>query len=189
VAIFRLVRKCGIINMDYLVYIIGIIVTLVIGFLALGLIKRKITYDREILVDKPVEEAGHVAQDEERMSEWLEGFKKIEHVSGTPKTVGNVSNVYFTVNGKEMVVKRTITAIKLFESMESLSETDFMNMEYTVKMTAIGNKTKISSSTTVKGNGIFAKSLLVFMGSSLKKQEEKNLIKLKNTIENTRKYF
>ncbi len=176
--------------MNYLGYIIGMIVTLVIGFLALGLIKRKIAYDCEIMVDKPIEEAGYVAQDEERMSEWLEGFKKIEHVSGTPKTVGNVSNVYFAINGKEMIVKRTITGIKLFESMESLSETAFMNMEYTVKMTAIGNKTKISSSTTVKGNGIFARSMIVFMGGSLKKQEETNLVKLKNTIEaNTKKYF
>jgi hypothetical protein len=142
------------------------------------------------MVDKPIQESGYVAQDEERMSEWLEGFKKIEHVSGTPKTVGNVSNVYFTFNGKEMVVKRTITAIKLFESVESLSETDFMNMEYGVKMTAIGEKTKISSTTTVKGNGMFAKSLVAFMGGSLKKQEETNLAKLKNTIEaNTKKYF
>jgi hypothetical protein len=142
------------------------------------------------MVDKPIAESGSVAQDEERMGEWLEGFKKIEHIRGTPKTVGNVSNVYFTYNGKEMVVKRTITAIKLFESMESLSETDFMNMEYRVQMTAIGEKTKISSSTTVKGNGMFARSLMVFMGGSLKKQEETNLVKLKNTIEaNTKKYF
>jgi hypothetical protein len=142
------------------------------------------------MVDKPIEESGYVAQDEERMSEWLEGFKKIEHVSGTPKTIGNVSNVYFVINGKEMVVKRTITAIKLFESVVSLSETDFMNMEYSVKMTAIGEKTKISSSTTVKGNGVFAKSLVAFMGGSLKKQEEMNLAKLKNAIEaNTKKYF
>jgi hypothetical protein len=101
-----------------------------------------------------------------------------------------VSNVYFTIDGKEMVVKRTITAIKLFESVESTAETDFMNMEYSVKMTAIGEKTKISSSTTVKGNGMFAKALMVFMGGSLKKQEETNLTKLKNTIEaNTKKYF
>ncbi|WP_326993284.1 hypothetical protein [Chitinophaga sp. 212800010-3] len=57
-------------------------------------------------------------------------------------------------------------------------------------MTAIGDKTKISSSTTVRGNGILAKSLMVFMSGSLKKQEETNLIKLKNTIEaNTKKYF
>jgi hypothetical protein len=173
-----------------LYYTLGIISILIILFLIIGLIKPSTSYNCEIMVDKPIEESGYVAQDEERMSEWLEGFKKIEHVSGTPKTVGNVSNVYFTINGKEMVVKRTITAIKLFESVESLSETDFMNMEYRVKMTAIGEKTKISSSTTVKGNGMFAKSLMVFMGGSLKKQEETNLAKLKNTIEaNTKKYF
>jgi hypothetical protein len=176
--------------MVYLYYALGIIGLLIIFFLLIGLVKPGISYNCEIIVDKPIEESGYVAQDEERMSEWLEGFKKIEHVSGTPKTVGNVSNVYFTVNGKEMVVKRTITAIKLFESMESLSETDFMTMKYSVSMTAIGKKTKISSSTTVKGNGIFAKSLMVFMRGSLKKQEETNLAKLKNTIEaNTKKYF
>jgi len=176
--------------MVYLYYTLGIISILIILFLIIGLIKPSTSYNCEIMVDKPIEESGYVAQDEERMSEWLEGFKKIEHVSGTPKTVGNVSNVYFTINGKEMVVKRTITAIKLFESVESVSETDFMNMEYSVKMTAIGEKTKISSSTTVKGNGMFAKSMMVFMGRSLKNQEETNLAKLKNTIEaNTKKYF
>jgi len=175
--------------MQYLYYTLGIIALLVIIFLLIGFIKPSISYNCEILVDKPIEVAGNVAQDEERMSEWLEGFKKIEHVSGAPKTVGNVSNVYFTNNGKEMAIKRTITAIKSFESMESLSETDFMNMEYSVKMTAIGDKTKISSNTTVKGNGMFAKSLMVFMSGSLKKQEEKNLLKLKHTIEtNTKKY-
>lgn len=175
--------------MEYL-YVLGIISTLVIVFLLIGLIKPGLSYHCEIMVDKPIEESGYVAQDEERMSEWLEGFIKIEHVSGKPKTVGNVSNVYFEINGKKMVVKRTITAIKPFESMESLSETDFMNMKYSVNMTAIGGKTKISSSTTVKGNGLFAKSLMVFMGASLKKSEETNLARLKNTIEaNTKNYF
>jgi hypothetical protein len=175
--------------MDYLIYSLVVIAILVIGFFALGLIKQKVTYECEIMVDKPIEESGYVAQDEERMSEWLEGFKKIEHVSGRPKTVGNVSNVYFTHNGKEMVVKRTITAIKLFESVESLNETDFMNMEYSVKMTAIGKRTKISSVTSVIGNGIFAKSLMVFMQGSLKKQEKTNLANLKKTIEaNTKNY-
>src|SRR5690606_17484645 len=95
----------------------------------------------------------------------------------------------FTNNGKQMVVKRTITAIKSFEYMKSVSENDFMTMEYYVEMTAIGEKTKISSNTTVKGNGIFAKSLMVFMGGSLKKQEETNLVKLKNTIEANRKKY
>lgn len=175
--------------MQYLYYTLGIIALLIIIFLLIGFIKPHISYNCEIIVNKPIEECGYVAQDEERMSEWLDGFVKIEHVSGTPKTVGNVSNVYFTNNGKEMVVKRTITAIKSFEYMKSVSENDFMTMEYYVEMTAIGEKTKISSNTTVKGNGIFAKSLMVFMGGSLKKQEKTNLVKLKNTIEANRKKY
>jgi hypothetical protein len=176
--------------MVYLYYTLAVLGILIILFLVIGLIKPSTSYDCEIIVDKPIQESGYVAQDEERMSEWLEGFKKIEHVGGTPKTVGNVSNIFFTINGKEMVVKRTITAIKLFESVESLAESDFMDMAYSVKMTAIGERTKISSSTTVKGNGMFAKSLMVFMTGSLKRQEEMNLAKLKNTIEaNTKKYF
>lgn len=176
--------------MEYLYYALGIIAILIIFFILIGLIKPSTSYNCEIMIDKPVQESGYVAQDEERMSEWLDGFIKIEHVSGIPKTVGNVSNVHFTHKGKEMVVKRTITAIKLFESMKSLSETEFMNMEYNVNMTAIGEKTKITSSTTVKGNGIINKSLIVLMGSSLKKQEKTNLANLKNTIEaNTKKYF
>ena len=176
--------------MIYLYYTVGILVILTIIFLFIGFVKPSISYNCEIMVNKPIEECGYVAQDEERMSEWLEGFTKIEHISGTPKTVGNVSNVYFITNGKEMVVKRTITAIKLFESVESLNETDFMNMEYNVRMTAIGEKTKISSNTTVKGNGIFSKSLMVFMSGTLKKQENTNLANLKNTIElNTKKYL
>jgi len=176
--------------MQYLYYTLGIIAVLVIIFLLVGFFKPNVSYNCEITVDKPIEEAGYVAQDEARMAEWLEGFVKIEHISGTPKTVGNVSNVFFVNNGKEMVVKRTITAIKLFEEMKSISENDFMTMEYTVKMNSIGKKTKISSSTTVKGKGLFAKSLMVFMAGTLKKQEETNMVKLKNTIEaNKKDYF
>jgi hypothetical protein len=175
--------------MKYLIYLLIIVVILTILFLLFGIVKPKITYKCEVVVNKPVWEASNIAQDESRMGEWLDGFIKIEHISGTPKTAGNISNVYFKMNGQDIKVKRTITAVKLFESMESFSETDFMNMEYSVKMIDQGEKTKISSITTVKGNGIFSRSLMAFMGNSLKKQEEKNLSNLKSTIEaNTKQY-
>src|SRR5688500_7910294 len=147
--------------MEYLYYTLGIIGLVAVIFFLIGFIKPSTSYSCEILVNKTIEECGYVAQDEERMSEWLDGFVKIEQVRGTHKTDGNVSNVYFRINGKEIGVKRTITAIRLFESMESLTETGCMTMEYRINMTSIGEKTKISSSTTVKGNGIFARSLVV----------------------------
>ncbi len=176
--------------MKYVKYILGIIAILVIIFLLIGFIKPYITYDCEIMVDKPLKEAWNVTQDEGKMSEWLEGFQKVEQVSGKSGTVGAVSNVYFITDGQEMTIKETITDIKPNESIEMLFESDFMNMDYTLKMASINGKTKISSSTNAKGNGMFSKSIMALMENSLKEQEETNLTKLKKTIEVNRKdYF
>ena len=176
--------------MKYLKYILGIMAILVIIFLLIGIIKPDASYDCEIMVDKPLEESWSVTQDEEKMSEWLEGFQKVEQVSGTSGTVGAVSNVYFITDGQEMTIKETITDIKPNESIEMLFESDFMNMDYKLKMASVNGKTKINSSTNAKGNGMFSKSIMALMGSSLKTQEETNLTNLKKTIEaNSKNYF
>jgi carbon monoxide dehydrogenase subunit G len=175
--------------MKYLKYSLGIIAILTIIFLLIGFIKPEISYDCEIMVDKPLAESWNVTQDEEKMPEWLEGFQKVEQVSGTPGTVGAVSNVYFVSDGQEMTIKETIKNIKPDESIEMLFESDFMNMDYELKMASINGKTKISSSTNAKGNGIFSKSIMALMGNFLKTEEETNLSNLKKTIEaNTKNY-
>ena len=176
--------------MKYLKYAIGIIAILVIGFLALGLIKPKATYECEIIVEKPLTETWAVLQDQEKLSEWLPGFQKMKHVSGTPGTIGAVSNVYFDNDGQNMIIKETITDIKPNESISMSYESDFMNMDYKLRVTSVDGKTKINSITTTEGNGIISKSIMALMGGSLKKQEETNLSNLKKTIEqNTKNYF
>jgi len=176
--------------MKYLKYILGIIAILIIIFVVIGFIKPDITYDCEVMVDKSLEESWKVMQDEDKMSEWLEGFQQVEQVSGTPGTVGAVSNVYFITDGQKMTIKETITDIKPNESIEMLFESDFMNMDYKLKMASVNGKTKISSNTNAKGNGMFSKSIMALMGNSLKAQEETNLTNLKKTIEaNTKDYY
>jgi len=176
--------------MKYLKYIIGIIAILAFGFLLLGKIKPQLSYHCEILVDKPVTESWAVIQDEEKLPEWLPGFQKIEPVSGTPGTVGAVSNVYFNDNGQDMMIQETITDIVPDESISMSYTSDFMDMDYTLAITPINGKTKITSSTTAIGNGIIYRSMMVLFGSSIKDQEETNLSNLKKTIEqNTKNYF
>ncbi|GGD24311.1 SRPBCC family protein [Flavobacterium orientale] len=175
--------------MKYIKYALVIIGILIIGFLVLGLIKPKATYECEIVVDKPVTETWDVLQDPEKLSEWLPGFQRIEHNSGTPGTIGAVSTVYFDNNGETMAIKETITDIQPNEMMSMKYESDFMDMDYEVRTTSVDGKTKIHSITTAAGNGIFSKSILALMGSSLKKQEETNLSNLKKAIEqNTKNY-
>ncbi|WP_422081929.1 SRPBCC family protein [Ulvibacterium sp.] len=176
--------------MKFLKYILGIIAILVIGFLALGLIKPKVSHDCEIMVEKPITESWAVIQDEGKMSEWLPGFQKIEHISGTPGTVGAVSNVYFDTNGQKTTIRESITDIVPDESISMSYSSDFMDMDYTMTMTPINGMTKISSSTTAVGNGMISKSIMALIGGSIKGQEETNLSNLKKTIEqNTKDYF
>ena len=175
--------------MKYLKYILGGIGVLFIVFLALGLIKPEIAYNCEISIDKPLAESWAVTQDEEKLKEWLPTIQRIEHVSGTPGTVGAVSNVYFDNNGEVVAIRETITDIVENESISMTYENDFMEMDYTLKMKAVDGKTQINSSTTAVGNGMFAKSLMVLMGGSIEDQEETNLANLKKTIEkNTKNY-
>lgn len=176
--------------MKYLKYILGIIVVLFLVFLLLGVLKPELTYDCEIIVDKPVAETWAVVQDEAKMEDWLTGFQKMEHVSGTPGEVGSVSNVFFDNNGQTMSIQETITEILPNESISMDFASDFMDMDYKMKVSPLNGKTKISTSTTAKGNGVFSKSMMVLAAGSVKGQEVTNLEKLKKVIEeNTKDYF
>ena len=175
--------------MKYLKYILGILAVLLIGFFLLGLIKSELSYECEIMVDKPLAESWAVSQDEEKMSDWLEGFQKVEHISGTPGTVGSISDVYFITDEQEMVIRETITEIVPNESISMIFESDFMNMDYKLVMDSLNKKTKISTNTIVKGNGLFSKSLIALMEDSMKEQEETNLSHLKRTIEKNSKAY
>lgn len=176
--------------MKYLKYILGLIAILVIGFFLMGIIKSKLAYDCEIIIEKPTSESWAVLNDEEMMSAWLPGFQKIEHLSGTPGTVGAVSLVYFDNDGQQMSIRETIIDIVPYKSITMTFEDDFMNMDYKMSLTSIDGKTKIISSTTAIGISMISKSIMALMGGSIKAQEETNLVNLKKAIEqNTKDYL
>jgi len=176
--------------MKILKYALGIIALLVLVFILIGAFSSEVAYDSEITVDKSLAESWAVSQDEEKAADWLEGLQKMEHVSGTPGTVGAVSDVYFVDQGQEMVIRETITEIVPNESISMIFTSDFMDMDYTLRMAEVDGKTKISSSTTAVGNGMFSKSLMALMSGTFSTQEETNLTNLKRIIEeNTKDYF
>ena len=176
--------------MKYLKYLLIIIALLAIIFFGKGFLTPVVSYESEVIVNKPVKETWAVMSDESRVSEWLKGIKKMELVSGTENTVGAVSKIYFEENGEEMVMEETITAIKPNEHIAMTFTMDFMNMDYEMHLQDQDDKTRILSKSETTGNGIMAKSILSFMTKSMKAQEEKNLKNLKSVIDNnTKEYF
>lgn len=176
--------------MKYLKYILIVIVVLLLAFFGRGLMTPSISYDSEVTVNKSVEESWAVMSDQSRVTEWLKEIKRFEAVSGTPNTVGAVTNIYVENEGQEMVMQETITAIEEFEKIAMTFTMDFMDMNYEMVLEEIEDGTKIKSNSVVKGNGFFAKAMVAWMGGPMKEQEDHNLNNLKSVIENnTIDYF
>ncbi len=177
--------------MKYLKYLLTALVLLALTFVSIGVFKPAVSYDCEVMVNKPAKEAWAVMSDETRMSEWIKGYKRIELIKGEKNTVGAVSNVYVEENGQEMVMQETITKFQPNEAIGMQFSMDgFMDMNYEMSMEEVDGNTKIKTTSTTTGNGFFAKSMVALMGGSMKAQEDENLGNLKKVIEaNTKNYF
>ena len=160
-------------------------------FIAKGFLTPTISYNNEIVFDKSVEEAWAVMNDESKISLWLEGIINIEHVSGKRGEVGGVTKYTFDEEGEKSIVVETIKSISLNEHIAI----DFvmggvMNMDYRVDLSEQDGSTQIKSSTITNGSGFFMRSMLSFMKDAIQNQEDENMSKLKNLIEeNTTNYF
>ncbi len=177
--------------MKYFKYLIGIISLLALLVIANGFLTPSITYTSETMVDKPVEEAMAVMTDESKLSQWLNGLTDIEHISGEKNTVGAVTKYTYIDEGQESIIIETIKSIQPNDHVAlSFVMEDVMDMEYKIDFKEKDGKTHIHSSTTTKGTSLLMRSLIPFMKSSMKAQEDKNMYKLKNLIDsNTTNYF
>ena len=177
--------------MKFLKWALGVFVLLVILFLAAGFISPTISYDSSITVNKPIKESWAVMSDESKISQWLKGITKVEHVSGEKGKVGCVTKYTFVENGQESIVVETIKEIKDDEYIVmDFTMEGAMTMDYKINYSENDGKTDIKSSTIVKGDGMFMRSILSFMTSTMKAQEDENLSNLKKLInENTTDYF
>lgn len=176
--------------MKYLKYLLGLLLLLTIIFFALGMITPTVSYENEVVVNKPAAESWATMSDESKMAQWISGFVRTEIVSGEPNTIGTLSNVYVNENGQEMVMQETVTDLKENELLAMNFTMDFMDMDYEITFEEKDGKTNIKSKSKTVGNGMFAKSMISLMKGAMYDQEEKNLNNLKKLIDNnTTNYF
>lgn len=177
--------------MKYLKYLLGIVALLGLFFIARGFFTPSISYDSEIIVDKPVGEAWAVMNDESKLSQWLTGMTDMEHIGGEKNTVGAVTKYTYDEDGQVSTIIETIKSIRPNEhvAMNFVIE-DVMDMDYKVDFNEKDGKTSIKSSTTAKGIGMFMRSMVSFMQGAMQVQEDENMAKLKKLIDNnTTNYF
>lgn len=177
--------------MKILKLFLGFLVLLTLIFVVRGLITPSIEYASEISVDKPLKEAWEVMQDENKISEWLQGIQDVKHISGEKGTVGAVTEYTFMQGGQQSKVIETIKSIIPQKQIKmDFASPGAMDMAYTVDYSTVEGKTHIKSSTVVSGQGFFMKCLMPWLKGTMIAQEDLNMSNLHKLInENTTNYF
>ncbi len=171
-----------------------LILALVLVFFLFGLLKPTVNYGHEITVNKSLEEAWAVQQDETKLGQWLEGFQSIELISGEKGKVGSKYKVVVKPEGQpDFVMTETIKSIKEMDHFTIEMDSDMMLFDQTISFKESNGKVAIKTDSKVTGKGLMTKSMFALMetlGGMFQKQEAKNIEALKTVIEsNTTDYF
>lgn len=180
--------------MKILKIILLIVLLIIIAFFLIGLVKPTVSYGHEITVNKPLNEAWAVQQDESKFNQWLEGFQSINLIEGKKGEVGSKYKIIVKPEGQpdfEMI--ETLQSIKEMDHITLQMDSDMMIFDQTTSFKENGGKVVIKTDSKVTGKGLTMKSMFALMemfGGMFQKQEEKNIEALKTVIEsNTTNYF
>jgi len=174
--------------MKILKYILFIIIGLIVLFLAIGLLKKSVSYGHEIKVKKPIQEAWFVTQDATKYSQWLEGFKSIELISGEQNKVGSKYKVIVEPGEgqPEFEMIETLVSLEELDHVTLYFDSEFMDFEQTISFKEANGMTTVKTDSKVIGKNIISRSMFaiieMFTGS-FTKQETKNIDALKRVIE------
>lgn len=169
--------------MKILKYTLALLLLFILFVVVRGLLTPSINYSTSITVDKSVQDVWAVLNDESSLGQWLDGYVKTEHISGTKNTVGAVSNIYMLdPKGNEMMMQETLKEIIPNKKVAMHFTMGPMIMDYDMTLETVGAQTKVTSNTVTSGTGLM-RLMTPFMKGGMKTNEDKNMASLKRVIE------
>ena len=131
-------------------------------------------YTCTIKINLPIDKVVQLWEDENNFKAWQDGFKSIEHLSGTPHTKGAQSRIILEDNQKIELLE-TIISNNLPEEKIALYEHIHMTNTQTTRFRKIDSNTTqyISEVEYTKFNGIMIKLMAKLFPSKFKAQSQK----------------
>lgn len=168
----------------YLKRLLTLILLLSIAFLLIGVFVPRFSYISEVDVDAPVDQAFAIFSNPSWMSEWMEGFKSIENLSGAPNEVGSRWKLVVEQEGERMELIEEVTAYKANELFAFTLDAEPLTSEVEIRFIPLDSTTtKITAVTSVRGKNILWRSLLPMFKSRMREQSQESYDKLKTVIE------
>lgn len=154
------------------------------GLIVYGMMNTPFTVETRVEIDRSVEQAWAVFNDENLSTEWISGLEKIEVVDGEKDKVGSTYRLTFIENGEEVVITEYITAFEPNKRIAFTIDHEIMFSNTDIRIESRGeNKSELISVSEMGGKGIFMKGLMAIGKSSVEAREKKDYNKLKALIE------
>ena len=165
-----------------IIYILGFILLLIVGFFCIGIFVPTVEYTTTIEINKPRDVTWNVIRERK---DWIYGFKSFEQVTGQPNQVGSRAKITVVRDGREMSFDSELLDMKPPEMSVTELTNDMLTHDATVHLTENNGRTTIVSKEKITGKNAFFRSLFVLMKSRLTSVSQKNFEGLKQAVESS----
>ena len=135
-------------------------------------------------INKPPSEVYAFLLDEENLSLWIDGFVRLERISGEDGAIGSISKHIYNEKGRVIERIEEITANVEDELLEGILKGDRLNILIRNQLKPIGEgHTKLLVEVEVQPKSLFYKLFLPFFRGGMLKRQESDLQRLKEVVE------
>jgi hypothetical protein len=170
--------------MRIILYIVGFILSCLLGFLLFGLFKPVISYDISLQINRPIAKCWTVYQTDSLKSKWMPGYLRTTLLTGTSNAVGSRNTIFYQSGEQETSMIQTIDSL-INESLIAYTiDNRSMHIRTHIRFApSQANACIMQIHNEVTANNIFLKSLLTFMKAKFESAEQTNYQNLKTLIE------
>ena len=138
-----------------------------------------------VIINRPVKTVWEFFDNPDNLSKWLTGFKRFEHISGTPGKPGAKSKQYYEMNGRSIEMLEEITVRKECEEFSGIISNKWMTSTTKNTFHDLGDgRTELVSSVESAFKPFFLKLLgSIMMRKGFQQRQDADLEKLKEVLE------
>lgn len=160
-----------------------IVLAILLGFLAMGLIKPEVKYNSEVVVDAPIEEVFTTFNDMDKIKNWIPQITKIETVEEKPEVVGSKYIMTLEQDGQLTEMQEIVTSFQKNKEVGISFEAGIMLKSDVFDFSETPEGTRVTGNHVAKGSTYFARCMFAFFGGMFEEIDQTSLDEFKKYVE------
>ncbi len=166
--------------MKILLYLLGVLLLI---FVLPGIFTGKIHFNTKTEIRKPLNSVFVTLGDPARLSHWMTGFEKIEHLRGMPFCEGSSYRLEMNLNGRKYSVIEEIVKITWKKHLVLQMRSEKTDMLLDLYFFYLNDHTVIEGAYTVKANTFGMRILLPWLKPVIRHRMENEMEQFRKMME------